>query len=448
MRHSEATLLGHLSDADSLDALAREGFLTEQVQLIIPTEFVRRMTVWALNQFFVDGRQVPPSRQAIMETWADTLERFEVTLPEVDIEIDTIGWVISDLRSNYSRIQGEKLGTEFAEAMGKADGPERAEIFADYAEHFYVVAQSLISRTNEMDGYSGVRDSMARLVDRINNGHQNRGMYLGVDLIDRHTFGVHPGEICTVCSESGVGKSWMAGLCCLTEWRRKRRVLYVTLENDIEMSYDRLACMATGIPYEAFQAGAVAEEQLRALFHLMDEMEASENRPLLTQIDISQRTASSIVRKAQLEGADSLIIDQLSFMRPERGSKATQRNFQVSEIMQRLKELISHSTTNIPVLLLAQINREGAKTARKEGRYRKDHLGDSAWVEQTSDFLWALYRSSQMEVDGTVQFQSLKSRRVEPKHFEAFWQPWMGVVRGIGEIDISRQENGLQHAAA
>lgn len=447
MRHAEGVLLGHLSDADSLDALAREGFLTEQIREVIPTDYVRRMVAWALDRFFTDGRMVAPSRDAIIETWSETLERFEFELPNPDVEIDSIGWVITDLRSNHARIQSEKLGTDFANAIGMADGPERVEIFTEFADRFYTVSQSLISRRSEADGFFGLQDSMRRLVDRIENGHQNRGMHIGVDLIDRHTFGVHSGEICTICSESGIGKSWMAGLCCLCEWRRGRKPLLVTLENDVEMTYDRLACMATGIPYEAYQAGALAEEQLRALFLLMDEMEASPNRPVITQIDISQRTASGIVRKAQLESADSLIIDQLSFMHTEKGSKSTQRNFQVSEIMQRLKEMISEQSLRLPVLLLAQLNREGAKAARKEGRYRKDHLGDSAWVEQTSDFLWALYRSSQMEIDGTLQFQCLKSRRVDPKHFEAFWQPWMGVVRGIGEIDLSRQENGLGAAA-
>jgi replicative DNA helicase len=437
MKHSELTLLGHLSDADSLDELAKEGYLTESIRETIPTEWVRRVVAWALDRFFTDGRMVPPSRQAIKETWDDTFERFEVELPDPELEIDTIGWVIADLKANHARVQAQTLGTEFASAMGMADGPDRVPIFTEYAERFYVTAQSLISRRNEADGFFGVRQSLISLSDRIENGHQNRGMHLGVDLLDQHTHGTHPGEITTLAAESGVGKSWMAGLCCLKEWRRGRRACLITLENDVPMTYDRLACMATGVPYEAFQVGQVSDDQLKALFALMDEMEASENRPLIAQIDPSQRTPSGIVRRAQLEGAQSLIVDQLSFVRPEQGTRATQRNFQVVEIGQRFKELIQE--TAISMLLLVQINREGAKAARKEGRYQKEHMQESSGIEQISDFLWALYRSSQMEIDGTVQFQCLKARRVIKKSFEAFWQPHMGVVRGLGEIDIDRQ---------
>lgn len=439
MRHAEQILLGHLSDADSLDALAREGFLTEEGQAVIPTEWVRRMTAWALERFFKDGRAVAPSREAIMESWADVLERFEAQLPDAYVEIDTIGWVVEDLRSNYARIQAEQLGTDFANAIGSSDGPDRVGIFTDFADRFYLTAQSLVSHVNEADGFTGVNESLLRLMERVQSGHQNQGMHIGVDMIDQHTYGIHPGEICTCAAESGVGKSWLAGLACLKEWRRGRRAMLATLENDIEMTYDRLCCMACGIPYDDFQAGKVEEQQFKALFTLQDEMQNSPVRPLIAQIEPSQRTPSGIVRRAQLEGAQSLIVDQLSFVRVEKGSKTTQRNFQVVEIGQRFKELINESSFKIPLFLLVQINRDGVKMARKIGRYYKDHMQESSGIEQVADFLWALYQSEQMMLEGTVQFQCLKARRVVAKHFEAFWQPHMGVVRGLGEVDLTRQ---------
>lgn len=433
------TLLGHLSDADSLDFLAREGFLTGQVLEVIPTDFVRRMTHWALERFFQDGRQVAPSREAIQETWADTLERHEIELPAADVEIDTVGFVVTDLRSNYARIQAERLGTEFANAIGSADGPERVEIFTDYADQFFQVAQALVTRRHEADGYEGIRDSLLRLNDVMVNGYVDRGMHLGLDLIDAHMHGIHPGEICVICSESGVGKSWMAGHAAINEWRRGRKVVLVTLENDTEMTYDRLACIATGIPYDKYQIGDVNEEQLKALFTLLDEMEHSENRPIITMIDASQRTVSGIVRKAQLEGADSLIIDQLSFVRPEKGNRTQGRNFQVAEIMRQLKELVNEGALRLPVLLFVQINREGAAAAAKAGRYEKRHLAESSETVNAADSVWAIYQSADMKIEGTVIFQNLKGRRFTEKHFEFYWQPAIGVVQGLGEVDMNRQ---------
>jgi replicative DNA helicase len=439
MRFSEQTLLGHLSDPDSLDYLAREGLLVAEAREIIPTDFVRRVTTWALERFFEDGRQVAPSREAVQESWGDQLEQLEIELPAPDVEIDSIGWVVEDLRSNYARIQGEKLGTDFATAMGTADGPARTQVFLDYADRFYHEAQALVSRRHEANGYEGVRDALTRLDDRMTNGYVDRGMHLGLDLVDQHMHGVHPGEICVFCSESGVGKSWLAGLATISEWRRGRKVLLVTMENDVEMTYDRLCCIACGIPYENLQTGEVSDEQLRVLFTLLDEMQASENRPVVAQIEPSQRTVSGIVRKAQLEGADSLIIDQLSFVKPEKGSKTQGRNFQVTDIMHQLKEMVNEGALKIPVLLLVQINREGAAAAAKAGRYYMRHLAESSSVEQTADFVWALFQSMDMKIENTVQAQSLKVRRVVQKHFEFSWMPAIGIVRGMGEIDIDRQ---------
>lgn len=439
MRHAELVLLGHLSDADSLDTLAREGFLTDEAKEVIPTDFVRRMTDWALVRFFEDGRQVAPSREAILDTWADTLELHEVELPDPEVEIDTIGFVIADLRSNYARIQAEKLGTDFASAMGQSDGPDRVEVFTEYVDRFYRVAQSLISHRHEADGYEGIRDSLLRLNDVIENGYADRGMHLGLDMIDHHMHGVHPGEICVICSESGVGKSWMAGLACVHEWRRGRKVVLVTMENDTEMTYDRLACIATGIPYESYQEGDVSDDQLKALFTLLDEMENSPNRPIITMGETGQRTVSGIVRKAQLEGADSLIIDQLSFIKPEKDSKTQGRNFQVADMMRDLKEMVSQGTLRIPVLLFVQINRNGAEAAAKAGRYEKRHLAESSETVNSADFVWAIFQSIDMAIEGTVQFQCLKARRVKIKHFEFYWQPAIGLVHGLSEVDINRQ---------
>lgn len=439
MRLSEKALLAHLSDPDSLDDLAREGYGIELVRETIPTDFVRRMVAWALERFFTDGRSVAPSREAIMETWGDLLERHEVELPPEDVEIDTIGYVIADLRSNYARVQAEKLVTDFANQMGTVDPPERVQTFGEFADRFYLSYQALITRRNEADGYTGLVDAATRLVERMQEGHVREGIHLGVDMIDDHIHLVHPGEIAALCSEPGVGKSWMAGLSLFKNWRMGKKMMLITMENDLEMTYDRIACMATGIPYDQFQAGVVADSQLRAIFMLIDEMESSPNKFMISQIDPVQRTATGLIRRAQLEGVDGIILDQLSFIRAERESKATQRNFQVSEIMKRLHELINEPAMKMAVLLLVQINRDGAKAARKEGRYRKDHLAESGAVEQFVSFLWALYQSADMAIANIVEFQNLKSRRVPPLHIQADWMPHVGHVVGQQEIDLSHR---------
>jgi replicative DNA helicase len=435
VKHAEQTLLSHLSNPDSLDYIAREGLLTESGRKIIPSPEVSVLVRWALDEFFASGRMVAPSVQALRETWADHLEQFSITVDD-STEPDSAQWAVADLRANYARLEAEQLVNDFAKAMTEADGPQRVEVFQSYSDRMFVTAQSLVSRRNEMDGQQGVEDALLRLGDRIANGHTTRGLTLGIPEIDAHTFGVHPGEICTIASAPGLGKSWMAGYITLNAWRRGQRVLHVTLENDVPMTYDRLCCMAIGVDYDRWQRGEVTTEQQKAVFHLLDQMTASDNKPLIAQLELSQRTASGIVRKAMLEGAQGVVLDQLSFVDAEAGSRARQRNEKVSEIMFRLKQLVNEGVYRVPTIVFSQLKREGIKASRQSGRYHMDDLADSSAIEQTSDVIWVIFQSEDMKVLRTVQFQELKSRRTRTKHFQVSWRPEIGFIKVTGEVTL------------
>ena len=59
------------------------------------------------------------------------------------------------------------------------------------------------------------------------------GITFGLPEVDQHTLGIHPGELCVIAATSGGGKSWFAGLIVLEEFRRGRRCILFTLENDV-----------------------------------------------------------------------------------------------------------------------------------------------------------------------------------------------------------------------
>jgi replicative DNA helicase len=435
MKHAEQTLLIHLCDADSLDYLAREGLLTELGREVIPTEFVQRLVKWALDEFFTSGRTVAPSLDAVRETWGDLLEQHEVTL-DAETEPDSVQWALADLRANHARLEGEAIIQDFAKDLTTADGPDRVKTFLHYADKMFLTAQALISRRHEMTGAQGVQDAELRLEERIRTGHVTRGLLMGIPEIDAHTHGTHPGEITTVGGSPGAGKSWLAGFIALRNFEAGKRVLLVTLENDVPMTYDRLCCMACGIPYDRWQRGEVSDaqpldggtSQRQAVRELLERMQGSEVQPIFVQLDLDQRTASGIIRKAILEGADGVIIDQLNFVRSESTRRDARRFEQVSEIMPRLKQLANEGATQIPVILLSQMKREGIAAARKNGKFHMDDFADSTSVEQTSDGAWAIYRDADMLRNFRARLQHLKARRTVLRDFELIWHPEVGKI--------------------
>lgn len=430
MRRSEQALLVHLTDADALDYLAREGLLTEQGREIIPTEFVQRVTAWALELFFAGGRTVAPSPEAIRETWADLLEQHEVVL-DTEVETDSVQWVVADLRANHVRIRGEELIQDFAKDLTTADSPDRVEVFLDHADRMFLTAQSLVSRRHELDGKFGVEDTGVRVDERQRVGHVTRGLLMGIPQIDAHTYGTHPGEITTIGGTPGAGKSWLAGYMTLRNWQAGKKVLLVTLENDVPMTYDRFVCMARAIPYGLWQRGQITTGQRESVAHLLEQMQESDCRPIVAQLDLDQRTASGIMRKALLEGVDGVIIDQLNFVRAEDTRRQARRFEQVSEIMPRLKQLANEGAVQIPVVLLSQMKREGIAAARKAGKFHMDDFSDSTSVEQTSDAAWVIFRDAVMIENGEAKLQHLKSRRTPVRDFNLTWHPEVGRIEVI-----------------
>lgn len=446
MRYAESVLAAHLTNADSLDILAREGFLSERSLDVIPTELLRTLITWSLARFFESGRKVAPSKQAIIESFGNKMEALGLVI-EDDVETDTVQWAIADLRSFHLHLKASEWAQVFATDLYDAEPERRIGVAQDHSAVLERLIQTARPRRNEMTGIEGVEDAIFRLRERQLLGEQTMGLTFGMQLLDEHLFGVHPGEICTVAGGPGTGKSWLAGWVTNHEFQRGRKPLLVTLENDAFMTFDRLVCMAAGIDYEDWQRGRVHEGQMIIVEDYRRRMSESRNQPSVVQLSPEESTPTAIVRRAAMEDADSLIVDQLSFVRPDAGSRAVKRNEQLADIMRSFATLIKHEYS-IPLVLLSQISREGVGAARKTGRYFKEHLAEGSWIEQSSDVVLALFQSDIMAEMEHAQIQQLKGRRTGLKHFDAIWRPYVGDVRLLREVALSETPEADKKAVA
>jgi len=435
MKYSESVLAAHLTNADSLDILAREGFLSERSLDVIPTELLRTLVTWSLARFFESGRKVAPSKTAIIESFGDKMEALGIVIDD-DTETDTVQWAIADLRSFHLHLKASEWSQRFATNIYDAEPEKRISVAQNDAQELERLIATARSRRNEMTGLEGVDDAIFRMKERQSLGQQTMGLTFGMPLLDQHLFGVHPGEICTVAGGPGTGKSWLAGWVANHEFRCGRKPLLVTLENDAFMTFDRLVCMAAGIDYEYWQRGQVHEGHMIRVEAYRAEMAASKHQPVVVQLSPEESTPTAIVRRASMEDADSLIVDQLSFVRPDASSRSVKRNEQLADIMRSFATLIKHEYS-LPLILLSQINREGVTAARKTGRYFKEHLAEGSWIEQSSDVVLALFQSDVMAEMEHAQIQQLKGRRTGIRHFDTIWRPYVGDVRLLREVTLS-----------
>jgi hypothetical protein len=432
MNHAEQILLEHLVVTESLDVLSDEGFHQNVGLAVIPTELIRKITKWSLDSYWESGRKVAPSREAVLEVWGDRMEALEIAFGDPTEEIDSIGWVVQTLRAQYATSESHKLVRQIAAAVAKADPTHKIAAVVQGARDFHLLSQSLSSRRQESELGPGFEDALLRHEDRRTNGHLMRGLALGLDLIDQHTLGIHPGELAVFAMTSGGGKSWIAAHTLLSAWRSGKKALLVTLENDLDMTFDRMVCMLARVDYTKWQRGEADEGDLQRVFEHTDLINSTDHKPVITMLQPGERDPLSIVRRAHTLGCEALIVDQLTHVEEVPGTRARERHQVVAQIMREFHTQIRDDAVGmLPLLLLHQINRDGRQAARKTGRYEYEHLGLSTEVENVASHVWAAYQSDDHKSLEMAVWQSLKFRRGIPLDWEMRWRLGIGDIRAL-----------------
>jgi len=107
-------------------------------------------------------------------------------------------------------------------------------------------------------------------------------------------------------------------------------------------------------------------------------------------------------RLKKLYNIDLIVIDYLQLMTAENMNRSDNRQIEVSRISAGIKSLAKE--LNIPILVLAQLNREAEKSAT--GRPRLSHLRESGAIEQDADIVAFLHRERDTQKDNSDEAQS------------------------------------------
>jgi replicative DNA helicase len=423
----ERTLIQHLTDPESLEVLAREGLSLD----VIPTEELRRVIVFSLDYFHQNGRNKAPSEAVLRTEYGDLLDDHEIALEAPE---DSIEWAIDDLKGTYVFKESQSFNKRFATDRSEAETGDRVDVLTEYASELVRQSMKLQDHQSFSDAREGLKERMAAYDERALDRDRFYGMTFGLDQIDAYTRGIHLGELAILAAGPKVGKSYMLGRVALEEWRRGKTVVLYTLENSVEMTLDRIACLATGTNSRDWQRGAVNPDQVEAIKKVIEEMSESDHPLYVIQPPVNKRMVEHFVREAQLLGADSLLIDQLTFITPPDSS--IPRTLQIRDITHELKTMISTGRDRMPCLMAHQINREGVKAAAKTGYLEMHHLAESSEVERTADWVFSLYRSKDEVATNMAKFQTLAARREDPRHFQMNWNVGVGLIGVRNQIEL------------
>lgn len=425
---AQRTLLQHLTDVESIEVIVSEGL----PDYVLPDEELRDVYNWAVSYYYDSGGAQPPSTDAMVQRWGDLLTQYDVDI--TDTPADTVWWAIDDLKQRYEHRIGQTFVRSLGRDLAEAPAEQRHEVMVEAASTLTGLVVAMGRQDLQADLREGMTHRLRAYERRAEEAGVTYGLTLGMDAIDEHTNGIHPGELAVLAGGPKSGKSYVLAHTALKFWERGKTPVLFTLENSVDMTIDRIACMATGVSPTRWQRGQCRDVEVKRVEEFAEQMAEADNPLWVIQPERGARTTSHMVHDAVLRGADGLLIDQLTFIEPP--DETAPRYIQVRDTLHDLKELVSTARTPMPCLLAHQINREGMKAARKTGYLEMEHFAEGSEVERTADWGFALYRSHDDMMVGRAKWQTLGARRAVTKDWEIELNFETGTQRVLREVNL------------
>ena len=267
-------------------------------------------------------------------------------------------------------------------------------------ERIEIYGQGYERRTNEY-----IDNSLSSLTS-----WDKRGIYLGWDELNEHTYGIQKGELAVVVGIPNVGKSWVGSQMALEAARRKNKVYFASLELRKELTLMRLDCLVSGVPYARYERGQLTPSELKRLKEAREEvMEFGEYLLIDSPSRKNERTVLEIYSKAKHWGADLIVGDQLSWLTTEK-NYGTATNFQTLQMAEVITDVASiNREMGMASVWLAQFNRDAMKGGK--GRGGLAQIGLTSQIEQIVDWAFGIGATKEMKASEALVLDILKSRR-------------------------------------
>lgn len=264
-------------------------------------------------------------------------------------------------------------------------------------------------------GFLTAKDAAREAVERIDRLYQSGGGMVGVSTgwadLDRATRGLEPGTLTVVAARPSMGKTALGVQLASHVAGSGVAVAVFSLEMSAGSLGMRLLSAFGRVDHDHIRTGQLADDEWPRLTSAGSQIAALalhiEDQSGLTVADIATKS-----RKLHREhgGLGLILIDYLGLI--EFGARVENQNIGIGAITRRLKGLAK--SLNVPVVLLAQLNRDVEKRPNK--RPMMSDLRDSGSIEQDADLIAFIYRD---EVYNTNSNE-----------------------KGIAEIGIAKQRNG------
>ena len=263
------------------------------------------------------------------------------------------------------------------------------EIFAITGEHV----------TTEM---ASTKELVMEAIEQIERLYENRGSVTGLPTgfveLDRMTSGLHPSEMIVIAARPSMGKTALAmNIAEHVAMDVGKPVAVFSLEMSSQQLVQRLLCSRAKVDLQKVRNGFLSERDFPNLTTAAARLAGAkmfiDDTPGLT---ITELRAKARRMKSQHD-IRLIIVDYLQLLRSTTRRAQDNRQLEISEISGGIKALAKE--LNLPIIVIAQLNRQPDARAQQGGRPRLSDLRESGSIEQDADLVGLLVRAEYYETD-------------------------------------------------
>lgn len=332
--------------------------------------------------------------------------------PAVKVVVGMHGAIpVGDTRTFFYRVQSDYVRRKLIYILKAA----ASEVFSTEHDDIDELIEVILKRINEasderLTDDDIIKSSAPALLEPVEmelayireHGHPQRFLTTGLKELDAITWGgFRPGHLIVIAGRPGMGKTSLALNLCENVIRENDPglvVLFFSLEQRTEEIMMKMLAAISQVPFGKLRTQKLEPVDEQRVADAKEDIHSYLSDFIVTNpdglgINDLVHTVKQVKRiKGRL---DLVCVDYVGLMQPELNRRYQQsRVLEIAEITRGLKNLANQES--VPILALAQLNRNADLRSRSDQRPRLSDLRDSGSIEQDADMVMMLHRDEQI----------------------------------------------------
>jgi len=283
------------------------------------------------------------------------------------------------------------------------------------------------------------RGTGRNFIDYVQNKQERRaagyntieGYLSGYKLLDDCLEGFNKKHYMIIGARAGIGKTTFILNLIKRFMERNLKVGFFSLEMSADMVVEKFLCLCAGVDQKKLSRGDLLPDEFHAILEASRKIDDSiliDDQP---NLQVSQLAARA-KRMVKAHGVQVIFIDYLSEVKGD--GRFPNKQEEIMYVSKAIRAVAKN--LNIPIICLAQLNRENEKAERKP---RKSDLRESGQIEADAYSIMLLHRDDENR-PGVIELHVVKNRMGKESSFDFSFDGKTGTMEELGYYKMRNKE--------